>query len=140
MAVERFATGVRIVETTAGVRRWYARCDVHPDWHPSSGYDRGKAVGDADFHSRDVHDGIDYSRMPQPLVEALHEVRDVEIRRRLARAARQWATPPPVKLLPQPPEPIYYQCRDCTYGTYGVEDFKRHADEEGHVLELAGEG
>jgi hypothetical protein len=130
---ENFADGVRVEALKVGIRRFVAVCDVHPEWKPAAAYERGHAVSDAEWHSRDVHDGVDYDGMPAELVAALRDVMNVDTRRRLATAARKWARRERL------PEPLYYQCRDCSYGTYGVEDFRRHATEEGHVLEIAGE-
>jgi len=84
---------ITLHETSIGVRRYYSTCEQHPDWRPMLQYSRDAAVGDAEQHVYQEHDGVDRAGMPDALIRALSEVSDPRLRLRLARAARRWAAP-----------------------------------------------
>ena len=93
MATTReFPEYIAIRETMVGIRRWYATCTEHPNWHPGSTYDGPRFLRHLiEGHLAADHDGIDRTGMPAQLVKALANIHDVTLRRQVARGARDWA-------------------------------------------------
>lgn len=82
---------VQISEIKTGVKRFLATCTEHPTWRPGSHYDTVSAQWDKESHLASwYHDGIDYGSMPATLSDALLEISDRGLRRRVARAAQHW--------------------------------------------------
>lgn len=82
---------IAIKEIPFDMRRWYATCSQHPTWRPGFGYSVWQAEQHVPAHLAADHDGIDRIGMPVQLVKALANIHDVNLRRQVARGARDWA-------------------------------------------------